>query len=75
MLWVLKRTVSMRRFFKAPKTYDKMMGKNAEELSKPVNYPKANIVFARKKRVKLTPRKSDMVDLKSSSQYHLISII
>ena len=27
MLWVLKRTVSMRRFFWAPKTYVKLMGK------------------------------------------------
>ena len=27
MLWVLKRTVSMRRFFWAPKTYAKNYGK------------------------------------------------
>ena len=27
MLWVLKRSVSMRRFFCAPKTYAKIMGK------------------------------------------------
>ena len=27
MLWVLKRTVSMRRFFWAPKTYVKLMGR------------------------------------------------
>ena len=27
MLWVLKRTVSMRRFFWAPKTYSKSYGK------------------------------------------------
>ena len=27
MLWVLKRTVSMRQFFWAPKTYAKIMGK------------------------------------------------
>ena len=27
MLWVLKRTVSMRRFFWAPKTYGKTDGK------------------------------------------------
>ena len=27
MLWVLKRTVSMRRFFRAPKTYVKIDGK------------------------------------------------
>ena len=27
LLWVLKRTVSMRRFFWAPKTYVKLMGK------------------------------------------------
>ena len=26
MLWVLKKTVSMRRFFWAPKTYDKADG-------------------------------------------------
>ena len=26
MLWVLKRTVSMRQFFWAPKTYDKTDG-------------------------------------------------
>ena len=28
MLWVLKRTVSMRRFIWAPKTYAKIMGIN-----------------------------------------------
>ena len=34
MLWVLKRTVSMRRFFWAPKTYAKYMGKKIFTISR-----------------------------------------